>query len=83
MVCNKLGHVVRDVEPQKVGLAADDGDAGLKIRRLNVGGQAPLHTGAQPVLQAFDLFRRAVTGQYDLLARVVQRVEGVEKFFLR
>ena len=83
MVRNVLGHVVRQVQIQQLGLALDDGNARFKIRRLDVGGQAPLKPGAQTLLQGFDLLRGAVRRDDDLAAIVVQRVEGVEKLLLR
>ena len=83
MVRNVLGHVVRQVQIQQLGLALDDGNAGFKIRRLDVGGQAPLKPGAQTLLQGFNLLRGAVRRDDDLAAIVVQRVEGVEKLLLR
>ena len=67
---------------QKLCLALDDGHPGLKIRRLHVGGQAPLKAGAQTLFQTFDLLGRAVGGNDDLLVCVVQGVEGVEKLLL-
>ena len=83
MIRNVLGHVVRQVQIQQLGLALDDGNARFKIRRLDVGGQAPLKPGAQTLLQGFDLLRGAVRRDDDLAAIVVQRVEGVEKLLLR
>ena len=83
MVRNVLGHIVRQVQIQQLGLALDDGNARFKIRRLDVGGQAPLKPGAQTLLQGFDLLRGAVRRDDDLAAIVVQRVEGVEKLLLR
>ena len=83
MVRNVLGHVVRQVQIQQLGLALDDGNARFKIRRLDVGGQAPLKPGAQTLLQGFDFLRGAVRCDDDLAAIVVQRVEGVEKLLLR
>ena len=68
---------------QKLCLAFDDGHAGLKIRRLHIGGQAPLEAGAQTLFQTFDLLGRAVGGNDDLLVGIVQGVEGVEELLLR
>ncbi len=48
-----------------------NGDARLKIRRLNIGCQPPFKAGAQPVVQAFYLAGGPVAGQHNLLARVV------------
>ena len=83
MIGDVLRHVVGQVQVQQFRLALDDGHAGLKIRRLDVGGQAPLEPGAQTFLQALDLRGGTVAGQHDLLASGVQRVEGVEKLLLR
>ncbi len=60
MVGDVLGHIIRQVQVQQLGLALDDGHAGLKIRRLDVGGQAPLKPGAQTLLQDLDLLGGAV-----------------------
>ena len=78
-----LRHVVRQIETQQVGLAAHDGHAHLKIGRLNVRDEAHHEAGAQTVVKALDLLRRAVADQHDLLARVVQRVERMEELLLR
>src|SRR5215831_11516371 len=51
--------------------------------RLDVGEQAPFEPAAQPVFEGHQALGRAVAGDDDLLARVVQRVEGVEELFLR
>ena len=82
MVCDELGHIVRHVQVEQLGLAADDGHSGLKVRRLNVRGEAPLEPGAQTFLQALDLLGRAVAGQHDLLARIVQGIKGMEELLL-
>ena len=82
MVGDELGHLVRHVQVEKLGLAADDGHPRLKVRRLDVGGEAPLEAGAQTLFQAFYFLRRAVAGQNDLLARAVEGVEGVEELLL-
>jgi len=63
-------------------LSSANGDLGLKVGGLDVGDQAPLETTAQAVLHLGQLFRRPVAGDHDLLHRFVQRVEGVEEFFL-
>ena len=83
MVGDELGHILGQVQMQKLCLALDDGHPGLKIRRLHVGGQAPLKAGAQTLFQTFDLLGRAVGGNDDLLVGIVQGVEGVEKLLLR
>ena len=60
----------------------DDGDTGLVVRRLDIRQQAPLEPGPQPVLQRLDLLGRPVGGEDDLLAALVQFVEGVEELLL-
>ena len=80
---DELEHVVGGVHPLLRGLLLQDRDAGLEVRRLDVGEQAPLEAGAHPVFQRGQLPRRAVRADHDLLVRVVQRVEGVEELLLR
>ena len=82
MVGDEFGHILGQVEVEKLRLALDDGHAGLEIRRLDVGGQAPLEAGAQTLFQALDLLGRAVGCDDDLLVGIVEGVEGVEEFFL-
>ena len=65
-----------------LGLLLQDGQAHFDIRRLQVGDQAPLEAGDQPLLEVLDFAGRAVAGQHDLLVRLVQRVEGVEELLL-
>ena len=72
MVGNELGHILGQVQMQKLCLALDDGHAGLEIRRLDIGGQAPLKAGAQALFQALDLLGRAVGGNDDLLVGIVE-----------
>ncbi len=49
---------------------------------MDVGHQAPGEARAQAVVQVAHRLRDAVARQHDLLVGLVQRVEGVEKFFL-
>jgi hypothetical protein len=79
---DELEHVRRSGQPVLRGLLAQDGDAGLEVGRLDVGLQAPLEAGAQPVLQGRQLLGRPVRADHDLLVGVVQRVEGVEELLL-
>ncbi len=79
---DELEDVAGHVEPIHLRLLAQNRDAGLEFGRLNVGDQAPLEPGAQPVLERRQLLGRPVGGDDDLLVRVVQRVEGVEELLL-
>jgi hypothetical protein len=78
-----LEHLRRRVEPLLDRLLAQDRDPRLQLRRLDVGEQAPFEAAAQPVLERHQALGCAVAGDHDLLAGVVQRVEGVEELFLR
>ena len=80
---NVLDDVLGENHTELRGLRADDGRARLEIRRLNVREQTALEPGAQPVVEALHLLRRPVGGHDDLLAGLIQTVEGVEKFLLR
>ena len=75
--------VVRDGDAELLRLFQNDGGAEFERRRLNVRNQTPLKARAQPVLERFDVARRPVGGQNDLLVRIVQGVEGVKKLLLR
>src|SRR5215813_10606340 len=71
------------VEPFLDRFLTEDRDARLQFRWLDVGEQAPFEPAAQPVFEGHQALGRAVAGDDDLLARVVQRVEGVEELLLR
>jgi hypothetical protein len=53
-----------------------------KSGRLDVGDEAPLEAGAEPVLERGDRLRRAVRADDDLLVGAVQLVEVVEELLL-
>ena len=74
--------LVVDVDPVDLHLLAQDRDARLEVRRLDVGDQPPLEPAAQPLLERRDVARRPVGRQHDLRAGLVQRVEGVEELLL-
>ena len=78
-----LQYLGRRVQALLDGLAAQDRDAGLQLGRLDVGQQPPLEPAAQPVLQRDQPLGGTVAGDDDLLAGVVQGVEGVEELLLR
>src|SRR5579875_253162 len=80
---NIFDHRGWDAEAQRLCFGAQDRQPVLVFRRLDIGQQTPLEAGAQAVLQAVDGFWRAITGHHDLLVGIVQRVEGMEKLFLR
>ena len=63
-------------------LLAQDGDPVLEVGLLDVGDHAPLEARDESGLEAGDLLRRPVGGEDDLLAGLVERVEGVEELFL-
>src|SRR5207237_10917067 len=65
------------------GLLLENGDARLHFGWLDVGDEAPLEPAAQPLLEALDLGGKLVRGDEDLLATLVQGVEGVEELLHR
>ena len=71
------------IDAVEVRLAFQDRDLGLEIGRLDIGDQSPLETRMQPLLQRRYLARRAIARDDDLLLIVMQRIEGMEKLFLR
>src|SRR6266699_790112 len=54
----------------------------LQVRWLDVGNQSPLETGTQSLFQTDNRLGRAITTDHDLLAHLVQTIEGVEELFL-
>src|SRR5918996_2124317 len=72
----------RNVEPLGRNLALQDGEASLKIGGLNVGNQAPLEAGPEPLFESRDFLRRTIRGNHDLTSGV-EGIEGVEELFLR
>ncbi len=71
-----------DVDPVRLDLLAQDGDARLEVGRLDVGDEAPFEPAPQALFQGGDVARRAVARHDDLRARLVQRVERVEELLL-
>ena len=57
--------------PQQLCLAADDGDAGFKIRRLDVRRKAPFKPGEQALFQGGDVLGRTVGCEHDLLVGLI------------
>ena len=76
-------HLIRQVDVVHLRLPPEDGDPRLQIGQLNVGDEPPLEPRAQPLFQRGDILGRAVTGEHNLLAEIVQMVEGVEELLLR
>ncbi len=50
--------------------------------RGEVGDQAPFEAGAQPFLESRDQLGRSIGREHDLLAVLVDRIEGVEELLL-
>ena len=54
------------------GFFLQDRDAGLHVRGLDIGDQAPFEPVAEPVLQARNLLRELIRSYDDLLVRLVK-----------
>src|SRR5690606_23846248 len=83
VVGDELDDLVGEIDAVVFGLAIQDGDARLELRLLEVGGQAPLEAGEQPLLDTFDFARRPVARRHDLPSALMQRIEDVEELLLR
>src|SRR4051812_27922638 len=90
-LANVALHLLGDERQHFAGYRADDrtlqlgtqnGDAGLVLGRLDIGGQPPLEARAQPILENRDGFWRPIAGEHDLTTSLVDGVERVEKLFL-
>ncbi len=55
-------HLIGDRQGLRFDFASEDGDSGLKIRRLDVGDQSHLEPASQAILDASDVFRWSVRG---------------------
>ena len=83
-ICAMKRHdLVGELDVLELRLLADDGDARLELRRLDVGDEAPLEARDEPLLHLVELLRVLVARDDDLLARLVEGVERVEELFLR
>src|SRR5438093_8937127 len=80
---NVKGNVSRQDNMFLLRLFLQDGNLGLQIGWLNVSNQAPLETAAQAILNLRQFFWRTITGDDDLLHRLVQSVKRVEELLLR
>ena len=65
-----------------LGFLAENGQAGLELRDLDVRDQAPLEATAQAVLEGGDGFRGTVGRDDDLAVLVVELVERMEELLL-
>ena len=83
MIRDEREHRIVNVDIVLPRAVAQDRDARFDVRRLNIGNQSPLEARAEALLQLGDLLGRPVGADDDLLVRIVQRVEGVEKLLLR
>ncbi len=81
-VGEEAGDIVGEVDLLVGRLGAEDGEAGLLVRGLDVGDKPPTEAGGEAGLEAGDGRRRAVAGDDDLAAVGVEVVEGVEELLL-
>src|ERR1051326_703550 len=76
-------NLVAQFDLQGSRFLAQNGETSLHRRRLEFGGQTPLETRNQPVLEIGDLGGRPIAGKDNLLVAVKEGVESVKKFLLR
>ena len=76
---DEIEHVVRHANVVLLGEHAQNRDARLQIRRLDVHGDALLEAGDEAVLEILQIVRRHVGGDDDALVRLVEAVERVEE----
>ena len=70
------------VDAHDLRLFLQDGEAHFDVRRLQIRDQTPFKARDEAVFQPLNFAGRTVAGEHDLLVRLVQRVERVEKFLL-
>ena len=82
LAADVLGNIVGYLEAAEVGLFLYDCDSCFIAWRIEACDEAPFESADEAVLKGRQLGGCAVGGEDDLLAVVVERVEGVEEFFL-
>src|SRR5688572_19122326 len=80
---NVLQDIMRYLAARALGFGAENREAGLEVRWLDIGGEAPLEARAQSLVQSVQGLGRPVGGYDNLLVLPVQGIERVEKLFLR
>jgi hypothetical protein len=80
--CNEQRHIVRQKNALGIGFSLQNRDFRLEVRRLNIRDQAPFKAAPQSFFKLGDLVWRAIAAQHNLLLRIVQRIESVEKLGL-
>ncbi len=75
--------LLRHLRALHLRLLGQDRDAGLQVRGLEVGDQAPLEARAEPVVHDLQLLGRTVARNHHLSAGLVERVEDLEELRLR
>ena len=81
-VGQKIHDFLRQRHAHDLRLLLENGQAHFDVRRLQIGDQPPFEPRDEAVFQPLNFAGRTVAGEHDLLVRLVQRVEGVEKFLL-
>ena len=79
----ELQNLGRHVRGRRRGLGLEDRDAELEGGRVQIGDHSATETGPEPVLEPGKVGGRLVGRDDDLLARIDQRIEGMEELFLR
>lgn len=74
--------VVRDVQLLDLDVPPENSDAGLEIGRLDIGDEPHLETTPQSLLELLYVLRWFVRGKDDLLAGLLESIEGVEELLL-
>ena len=83
LACDVIDDVFGHLESAQGSFLLQDGDARLVARLLDPRDQTPVEATDEPLFQFRYFARRTVGRQDDLLVVLIQRIERVEKFFLR
>ena len=77
-----MADAVRQGQAHQGGAVFDDGQTGLIVRRGDIRHQAPFEAGTEAIVQQGHLPSGAVGGHDDLVAGLIQGIEGMEKLIL-
>jgi hypothetical protein len=82
LVGHEVYYLVRDFQSLPFCLEAENGDASLQVRGLDIGDESCLEPRAKAFLQRGNSLRGTVAGDDDLAFGCVEAIEGVEELFL-
>ena len=82
-VGQEFENLIAQLDLQGLRFLAQNRQARLDVRRLQLRRQSPFEARNEPMFEVRDFRSGPIAREHDLFMSVEERVEGVEKFFLR